>query len=111
MERLHRNLHHLHVLSNSKPKLSKALMKTCDDELVKCVCECCANVIKGHVPVSNAVKEKLKKHKTTLRFLSDKKVPLSKKRKRLIQKGGFLPLLLPAIIGAAANIIPALVKK
>jgi hypothetical protein len=51
--------------------------------------------------------KKLSRHKHTLRALALKKTSLTK-RKKLLQKGGFLAALLPAIIPALASLLGGL---
>ena len=108
MQRLERNLDYLKVLCRCNSKQCKALLAGADSDLIKCLCECTSNVIKGNIPVTSGQKKKLSKHKTHLRLLSDKKVPLAKKKAKLVQRGGFLlPLLLPAVMSA----VPALIQQ
>lgn len=108
MQRLERNLDYVKVLCRCNPKQCKALLAGADPDLTKCLCECASNVIKGNIPVTSRQKKQLSKHKAHLRFLSDKKVPLAKKKARLVQKGGILlPLLLPAVMSA----VPALIQQ
>jgi hypothetical protein len=106
MQRLERNLDYIKVLCRCNPKQCKALLDGADPDLIKCLCECTSNVIKGNIPVSTGQRKKLSKYKTHLRFLSDKKVPLAKKKTKLVQKGGLLlPLLLPAVMSAVPSLI------
>ena len=87
--RLMDNVHTLHVLNKSSAKKRKAILKNASKELVTCLCECALNIIKGKVPLTPGQKKKLAKHKIHLRTLSDKKVPHFKRKRLLIQKGGF----------------------
>ena len=95
---------HLSVLASAKPTQCRALLKTADPGLVKCLCECALNVLKGNVPLSSTHKNKLKHHKKDLRILAARGKPISKK-KRILQKGGLLPALLAPLFG---TILPAL---
>jgi hypothetical protein len=51
----------------------------------------------------------LAKFSKTLREIVDRKTNLTKKRKLLVQKGGFLPALLAPIIGVATGLIGDLI--
>lgn len=97
MSRRARNsYHHLKVLSSSKPNQVKAILKEADDPLIHSLCECVHNVLKSTVPITPKQKSKLVKFKNPLLKLVDKEVPLTQKRKILVQKGGnFLSILLP----------------
>lgn len=75
-------------------------------DLTNCICECALNVIKGNVPLSQSQFSRLKKHKRTLRDLSNKKVSKKKKKHIVNQKGaGLFPLLITPIIKALAGSI------
>lgn len=85
----------LHTL---KPKYQKALLKSCDEEEINCICECIYNVLQGKVPLKEEEKKSLNKHKSLLRKLVRKTT--NKVRKSIIiQKGGsFLPIVLGSIL-------------
>jgi hypothetical protein len=72
-------------------------------DIKTCLHECAINVLKGNVPLSQKEFLRLKKYKNTVRALSKRKL-MKKKTESIIQKGGFLPLLLSPIIGALANV-------
>ena len=58
-------------------------------ELVYCICDCVLNVLNGNIPVNKEEKKRLKQRRKCLRELVKKKTS-DKKRKHLIQEGGFL---------------------
>ena len=109
---------HLKILATSRPKVCKVLLKSASGDLIKCLCECVLNVIKGNVPLTPAQKRRLKRHKKDLRFLAKRNSSLTKKKK-VLQKGGLLPAvlapilgtILPAIGGAIGNLIGNIKKK
>jgi len=68
-----------------------------------CVSECAKNVIKGNVPLTARQKEKLRRSRKDLRALSVKKTALRRKR-RILQKGGFLGALLP-LLGVLSSLL------
>ena len=57
-------------------------------EVIDCVGECCINLIKGNVPLTNAQKNQLRARKQHIRLVSSKQVPLDTKREIINQKGG-----------------------
>ena len=63
------------------------------------------NVLKGNVRLSASATRKLRKHKAVLRKVDDKGVPLSCKKKLILQQGGFLLPLLSAVLPALAKLI------
>ena len=87
----------LKVLSHSKPKLRKAILQNCDNDLIHTICDCVYNIVKGNVPgIDKAAIKRLLPHKRTLIKLT-KKIPFKEKKRSLIQQGGFLQYILPFI--------------
>ena len=82
------------------------ILKVADDALVRTICECVLNVLKETVPVSKAAKRKLLVHKKSLIALAEKRTPLHKKKKILVQHGGnFLSVLLPPVLRVLGSIL------
>ena len=95
--RAKQSYHHLKVLAESKPHQIKAIVKTADNPLIHTLCECIFNLLSSNLPISPQKKRKLAKYKKHLIKIATKGVPLTQKRKILVQHGGnFLALLLPA---------------
>lgn len=98
------NIEHLKLLGKCKNK--GRLLRKCPNSLVKCVCECALNLLKGNIPITHRQKSKLIPYKRTLRKLSNKKIPLFKKRRLLVQKGdGLLSILLPAAVSVLSTFL------
>lgn len=94
----------LELIRVCPPKLRKNLLKKIPSTCIKAICECCLNALRGNIPLSKQQKNKLRSHKATLRNLAYKKVPLSRKRNLLVQKGsGILSFLIPAAITALTS--------
>lgn len=100
----------LHAIYHLSKEQRKAVLKKANRKLIKGICECALNTLKGNVALNATQKVKLKKHKSVLRRLSDTKSKGWKNKKRLIvQKGdGFIGALLAPIIG---TIISALIPS
>jgi hypothetical protein len=64
-ERIKSNYHALHVLKNAEPKLRKPIFSNCNHDLLKCICECGLNVLRGNVRLSGRDKSRLKKQSYT----------------------------------------------
>lgn len=92
----------LDALRHSNKEQRVALLKTADKKLIKCICECALNVLRGVVSLKNCQLNKLKKHKNILRKLASKsknKNSWKNKKRVIVQKGGsFLPFLLQPIL-------------
>jgi hypothetical protein len=93
------------ALTEAAPQYRKKLIREAPKGLVDCISECCHNVLKGNVHLSEAQKRHLHSRRQQLRQLADKKVPVHKKKIILNQKGGFLPLMFLAPL-LAKTIVP-----
>ena len=103
MDRLKRNASTIKLLYGANPSLRKAVVEKSKDDLIRCLCDVSFNILKGTALISRQHKKRLTKHKSSLRKLIDRKLPLKKKRK-IIQSGGFLS----ALIGAAIPLLSSL---
>ena len=75
-QRMKHNIDLLRVLARSSPKQRKAIIKTCHVDLIKCLAEISLNVLQGVVPINPSQKKKLKRFRSLLRALADKKVSI-----------------------------------
>jgi hypothetical protein len=102
--RLHNHANLLKLLHKSNLKSRQNILKRCcDAEFVKCITECVRNLLAGNVPLNQAQKKKLAIKKKILRQVALKKTSFRKKRK-LIQSGGFLGTLLGPIISVLGGL-------
>lgn len=101
LQRLKKYRHLLQVLIDSTPKLKRSILSHCEGEFIKVLLEIILNTLDVNVEIKKPCKEKLRKHKQTLRnLIASKRVP--GKRKILKQKGGaFLPLIISAVLSSA----------
>ncbi len=102
--KVRKNLPLFKVLMNAKPCVVRGVIKEADKDIVDSLSECCLNVLSGRVQLSSDQKKKLNRHKGVLRALARRGVSL-RKRKVLLQKGGFLGALLKPIIGVLGNLL------
>ena len=94
----------LKFLAKGKPKIRKAIIDESGPEVIHALCECAQNTINGNVKLSPAHFKKLKRYKKQLRLLADKKVGV-KRKKRELQKGGFVGALLGAVLPTLAGLV------
>lgn len=87
----------LRTIKHMNEKNRQRVIAKCNSDLIDCFCECALNVLKGNVPLKKAQLNKLRREKQNLRQLARKRVSLKKKRK-ILQKGGFLGALLPPVL-------------
>lgn len=101
---LHKDL--LRVLRHAKAPLRKAILSKADKALIYSICEICENILCGNVALSPPQKSKLKKHKSILKRLVDRKEPWTKKKEALTQTGGsIIPLLLSVLAPTLGKLI------
>lgn len=109
MHRVQRHVHLLHLLSSATPQQRKAILKTATNEQIKSLCEVCQNLLIGNIPINT---KKLRSHRKIIRQLADKKIPVSKKKRLFMnQRGGFLPLVLPAVLSLLSGIAGKAIGK
>ena len=101
---LKKHLPLMEYLVKGKPKIKKAIIEESDAEVMKVFCECAKNTLNGNVQLSPAQYKKLQRYKSHLRQLADKKVGVRKK-KAILQKGGFLGALLGAVLPTLATAV------
>lgn len=96
----------LELLARSKTaKRRKLLAQWADKNDLMAVSECIENVLKGNVRLTPLQIKKLRRHKKSLRLLAKKNAAISAKKRAIVQNGGFLPFLLPGIVGALAKTV------
>jgi hypothetical protein len=96
----------LHKATSDKARRSM-LKDKMDNGFICCVSECAQNLLKGRVPLTSAQKKKLTRRKRSLRQLSAKKTSYKKKR-HIIQTGGFIGALLTPIISILGGLLGGL---
>ena len=102
----------LKLLVRSSPSGRKALLQQADGKFIVLLVECCHNANKGNIAFKPRIKEKLHKHASVIRKVASGKLAhrsLQKKRKLLVQYGGFLPALLAPVLAIARSLIGELI--
>ena len=105
----HKNF--LQLLGNSKKKLRSALILNCNRDQLFSICECVLNICNGNIKLDKSDYKNLKKYNKVFKKVIDKNIDFKAKKKYLVQKGGFLQFLIPAVITGIANIISAAISK
>jgi hypothetical protein len=82
----------------------KKFLKSCNKDFVHGLCECIRNLLNGRVPLKTSHLKCLGRHKQSLRKLALKNTSL-KKRKQILQKGGFLELLISPLISGLGSLL------
>jgi len=82
-----------------------------EDELVRCISECCLNIVKGIVPIGDKEYQKLKRKRIILeKICKSYKCPWEKhkrKNRKVINQegGGLLPLVLGPVLKLLAGVL------
>lgn len=96
----------LRVLCCLKGSQLKAFLNTADSWLVKVICECALNTLRGNIPLTAQQKQRLRKHARLIRSLASDKGTWHGKKRLIVQKGSggvFLPLLLAPLVEVLAR--------
>ena len=97
----------LKLIYGAKPALNKAVLKGAWPDLINVFCECPLNILKGHVHLTPAQKKQLSGYKQSLRVLAKKGTSV-KRRKQILQKGGFVGALLKPVLGILGGLLGGL---
>jgi len=84
-------------------KYRKGLIRTASPEQIACLCEATLNVVNRNVPITESKIRQLKPYQRVINKISFEKIPIDKIKKLLVQRGGFLPLILSTVLGVLAN--------
>lgn len=87
------------------PKIRNLVLAKSSDGVIKTICNAALNAERGDVPFTPAQKRLLARHRKQIALLTSRSVPLKKKRRALVQRGGFLQFLLPALLGPVISAI------
>lgn len=106
MKHIEKHRYMLEVLKNAKPKLRKAILQQCDDDLVCVLAEIIVNLMDGQINITSQQKQKLKPYKVLFRKIRKhcNHRPSQKiLRRKVIQTGGALPFLIPLLMPLIAK--------
>ena len=102
---------YLKLLHKAKPAYRKVLLEKASSEVIKLLSNCALNMIKGEMILTQQQKSALRPHKNKIRQLANKRVSL-KKKKKILQSGGFLPpFLFPILAAIGGNIAGVVMRK
>lgn len=99
-----RNQTFLQQVLKSNPIKRKKLIKTSSIDNINALSEIALNTLKGNLKLTPLEIKKLKRHRKHIRKIAKRSISAKQKRNILIQKGGFLPLLLTPFLAAVGSI-------
>mgnify|MGYP003492579996 FL=1 len=88
----------------------KRFFATCKRDAVDCCCEIARNILNKNVPLTPHQLKAWRRHANNLYQLAQIRTSVAKKRK-ILQSGGFLPLLLAPLLGIASTILGGVATK
>ena len=103
--RIKRNFDSLRMLQKANPKLRKAIIENSKADLIIALCEIIENTLHGTVKLNEVQKKKLKRYGQILRHVANRGVTIKEKKKLLVQRGGFLSVILPPAIALVSALI------
>ena len=83
----------------------KVLSSTTDDCLYKALNEIAINIVARKVPLTSKQKKNLRKYQFKIKKLTCKTKNKKKRKQLVVQSGGFLPLLIPAVASVITSLI------
>ena len=110
-KRFEKNRKLLEIVGECKKKLRNSIILNSDNDFILTIIECVLNIMNGNVNLNDENFKILKPYNKTFKKLIKKKISLNNKRKIIVQKGGFLQFLIPAIISAVGSIASAIITK
>jgi len=112
-ERIVRNSQFLKQLHSCKRGSRSTIIRKASNDNIDALSEVALNTLLGNIPLNQHQRRVLKKHRSAVRKLAHKKISRKRKKHFLVQKGGFLPLLLTPVLsilgGLAANALSSAV--
>jgi len=112
-QRLRDNLDFLTLLAKAKrPEKRRNLLEVATAEQLRTIIDCIKNVLySDKIPLTSKDKRALKKHKSVLITLANKRLPAETRRDLLCQRGGFLPALIPPILAVVGSLLGGLLNR
>ena len=104
MKNVENHLNKLKLIGDCKPRIRKIIIENADKGLILVINECVKNFLMGNVKLNDELMTKIKKYKKIIRNFSNQDCQ-KRKKEILVQKGGFLPLLIPTIISVISSLI------
>ena len=86
-------------------RIHKDILSRAPPNVIKRICDAALNVRQGQVILSKKQKDVLAHHRKTIEQLLQKAIPVERKRKILVQRGGgvaalIIPIILSSVLGA-----------
>ena len=107
---LKKNAHLLLHLNNCNAKFHRKIIGIADKDLIQLFTEILFNIHKGNIPLNGTQLKTIKKFSKAAKLILKRSTGIESK-KRLLQKGGFIPALIAPIIGFLGSLIGNAIAK
>ena len=105
MKRICKNIHFINKLAKAKTlKQRRKVLQGVTRDQLKAIREIAVNTCKGNLDIPKKTFTKVKRYKNAIRHIANK----GAKRNYIVQKGGFLPFLIPIVAKLANGILGGL---
>lgn len=96
----------LFLLVKCDAKQRAGIINPASGALIRAICECVKNSLAGKIPHTEREKIILKKHKSIIKELVNKKISQNRKKRILSQKGAgaFLPMILGPVVSGLVGV-------
>ena len=89
-------------------RIHKDILSRAPPIVIKRICDAALNARQGQVKLSKKQKDTLTRHRKTIEQLLQKAIPVERKRKILVQRGGgiaalIIPIILSSVLGALGS--------
>jgi len=112
---LNKSLPLLRVVTRLPMRTRKRVLNELGAEktVYKALHELATNTLNGEIPLSKVQKRRLKPHRATLEHLCDPRSRkcAKKRRKLIVQSGGFLPIILKGLAYALPTLLTSVLSK
>lgn len=103
--RLCKHLPLLKLLYKATPKQRRLILQSVSDDLILALCEMALNILYGTIPLSRQQYQKLKRRKSDIKLVVNKKIGIAAKKRVFNQSGGLLLLLLSIAVPFISSLI------
>ena len=102
--RLKRNAPALNALAKARKPIQKTMLSNASKDLVLSLVRCASDIIKGNVSLTPRQLKQLMPYEKLLKKFVSSKTALVERRK-ILQKGGFVGLLLKPLLGLLGSVL------
>lgn len=93
-----------HIASSSR-RLQQGLLRRASPAVLKLIAECCLNFCRGGFRLPPAKVKKLRRYRHVIRELANRRTTSKKRKQLVVQKGGFLSLLIPGAVSLLGSLL------